>query len=352
MLSIQQVNQIIKRLFFLAFFTFLLLFGMGCQLTAYPQDYEQLSTEERLVIRLSHVVGEETPKGLAARKFAQLMNERTAGYVEVQVFPNGYLYKDGEEIDALRRGDLQIIIPATSKVTQLVPEWGVIDLPFAFEDVDEVYEYLSSDIGKELMDKLKKVDMVALAIWDNGFKQITNNRNPIIYPEDANNLRFRIMPSEILFKQFEQIGASAEAYAFDEVFQLLEMNQIDGQENTFSNIASKNTYLLQEYLTVSNHGYLGYLFLVNHRFWNELSDDIKLIFQETLAEVTAWEKELAQTLANLKHEEIVNCNCIQIHYLSEEEKEYWETALMPVYDHYVKKYGDRYIKDLPKFKDD
>lgn len=322
---------------------------MGCQVSTYPEDHEQLSQEERIVIRFSHVVGEETPKGLAARKFAQLMNERTDGFVEVQVFPNGYLYKDGEEIDALRRGDLQMIAPATSKVTDLVPEWGVIDLPFAFESVEEVSQYLNSPIGEELVEKLAKFNMTVLAVWDNGFKQITNNRNPIVYPRDAFNLRFRIMPSEILYKQFETIGAKAEAYAFDEVFKLLEAKEIDGQENTFSNIISKNTHSMQRYLTISNHGYLGYLVIVNQQFWAELPLEIKQIFLETLAEVTEWELALAQALNKKKEEEILQCRCIQVYTLSEEERLHWENALQPVYTYFNQKYGSRYTERLPKF---
>src|SRR5699024_10289857 len=115
---------------------------VSCQMKSYPKDYEQLSDEERIVIRLSHVVGENTPKGLASRYFAEKVKERTDGYVEVQVFPNSKLYKDGEELDALIDGDIQMIIPATSKITPLVPEWQVIDLPFAFADVYEIYDYL------------------------------------------------------------------------------------------------------------------------------------------------------------------------------------------------------------------
>lgn len=329
-----------------------LLFTLGCQVESYPQDHEQLSQEERIVIRFSHVVGEETPKGLAARKFAKLMQERTNGYVEVQVFANGHLYKDGEEIDALLKGDLQMIAPATSKITSLIPEWQVVDLPFAFENVNEVHEYLYGPIGKELMNKLIDVGMIGLGVWDNGFKQMTNNRNPIVYPKDVKGLRFRIMPSDIIHKQFELIGALPQAYAFNEVFQRLESKEIDAQENTLSNITSKDIHSLQDYLTISNHGYLGYLIILNHDFWEELPEDIKIIFEETLAEVTEWEMELAQQLDKQKRQDLDQCDCINIHELSTKEREKWEDALQPVYTYYIERFGAKYIEHLPRFKKD
>ncbi|MFS8578564.1 MAG: C4-dicarboxylate ABC transporter, partial [Novibacillus thermophilus] len=132
----------------------ILFVSVSCQYGTYPQDHEQLSADERIVIRFSHVVGEDTPKGQASRKFAELVESRTDGYVEVQVFPNSFLYRDGEEFDALLKGDVQMIAPSTSKVTKLVPEWQVIDLPFAFNSDQEVNEYLESPAGQVLWDKL------------------------------------------------------------------------------------------------------------------------------------------------------------------------------------------------------
>lgn len=329
---------------------FILLFVLGsCQAQAYPEDHEQLSHEERIVIRFSHVVGEDTPKGLAARRFAKLIKERTNGYVEVQVFPNGYLYKDGEELDALLRGDIQMIAPATSKITMLVPEWQVMDLPFAFKNAEEVHSYLHGPIGIELMGKLHTKGVYPLDIWDNGFKQMTNNRNPLVQPDDFEALRFRIMPSQVLHEQFTEFKALPKAYLFNEVFHLLERKEIDGQENTPSNITSKDLHSLQNYLTISNHGYLGYLVLMNNQFWEQLPEEIKGTIRETLAEVTAWEMEIAKEINKQQLLEIEQCECISIHVLTEEERQRWEDALQPVYGYYIDRFGAKYINHLPRF---
>ncbi|EGL83219.1 TRAP dicarboxylate transporter, DctP subunit [Caldalkalibacillus thermarum TA2.A1] len=323
----------------------------ACHSGHYPQDHEQLSEDERIVIRFSHVVGEETPKGLAARRFAELVKQRTSGYVEVQVFSNSYLYKDGEEIDALLQGDVQMIAPAISKLSELVPEWQVIDLPFAFNETEEVLDYVFSPVGQELLARLEKKGIKTLDVWDNGFKQLTNSQRPIQKPEDAAGLRFRIMPSEVLDRQFRQLGAQAEVYAFNEVFQLLEHEQIDGQENTLSNIVSRNLHYLQNYITISNHGYLGYFVIINQEFWDGLPEEVQEVIQTTMDEVTEWQLQLAQEL-NAQHlEEIEACQCIHVTYLDEEEREQWFQRLQPVYQFYAEKYGHQYVDSLPRFKD-
>jgi len=333
------------------FIGIILLNGLsGCDSTDYPKDNEQLSKEERIVIRFSHVVGENTPKGLAARKFAQLVKERSDGFVEVQVFPNGFLYKDGEELDGLLNGDVQMIAPATSKVTSLIPEWSVMDLPFAFNSMEEVNEYLSGKVGQELISKFDHVGLLSLGVWDNGFKQLSSRDIPIYHPEDLNQLKMRIMPSEIIYKQFSIAGAIPKEIDFNIVFHHLENGDIDGQENTLSNINSKNLYKLQDYLTISNHGYLGYLLLMNKEFWNELPENVKQIIIDSLEEVNEWERKIAYEVNEEKLKELEGCKCINIYHLSAKERQAWEEFYLPVYDYYIERFGPTYIHSLPKFK--
>jgi tripartite ATP-independent transporter DctP family solute receptor len=339
------------RTFWIVAGLFLLILLAACQEGTYAVDHEQLSKEERIVIRFSHIVGENTPKGLAARKFAKLVKEKSNGYVEVQIFPNGYLYKDGEELEALLDGDIQMIAPATSKITSLVPEWQVLDLPFAFQDVNEVHEYLEGNLSQGLMNKLQTSGLYPLAIWDNGFKQITNNSHPIMYPEEFSGLRFRIMPSPVIKNQFETLGANTQSNSFNEVYQLLDQGSINAQENTFSNIVSKDLPSLQKYLTVSNHGYLGYFVLMNKEFWNDLPKDVQDLIIETMKEVTEWEIQMAKKLNGQNLLDLEMCNCIEIHVLSNQEKQLWEDALTPVYNQFEERFGAEYILQLPKNKE-
>lgn len=320
----------------------------ACQQT-YPVDHEQLSKEERIVIRFSHVVGENTPKGRASRKFADLIEERTNGYVEVQVFPNSFLYKDGEEIDALLNGDVQMIAPSTSKITSRVPEWQVIDLPFAFDSVREVREYVEGPVGKVLMKKLEGEGMYPLAFWDNGFKQMTNNRTPLRVPDDFKDLNFRIMQSEVLMEQFNLLGANARVETFDQLFPVLNDAELNAQENTFSNIMSKNIHTVQDYVTLSNHGYLGYLILMNEAFWRELPDDIQIIILETLEEMKDWTIKLADEENKKNYNKIITKEGLTVHELTSEERQLWEKAFIPLYQSFKERYGASYIENLPEY---
>lgn len=319
---------------------------------AYPVDYEQLSMEERIVIRFSHVVGESTPKGLAARRFAEIVKERSQGLIEVQVFSNGYLYGDGEEIEALSNDDVQIIAPATSKISTIVPEWSVLDLPYAFENADQLHSYLAGPVGEELITKLREKGFHTIAIWENGFKQISNRNYPIHLPNDLNALRVRIMPSQIIENQFKTYQAVPRRLEFNELYSLLAEGTVDAQENTLSNITSKNIHLLQEHLTMTNHGYLGYALLMNETFWNGLSDEVKQIIEEALSEVNEWQWDLARKINVDKLRYLEECNCIDIHYLSDEEEHVWENGFQSVYTYYIERFGSKYIEALPKYKEE
>lgn len=335
----------IKVLFLnLCFLTILI----GCQQQTYPTDNEQLSHEEQIVIRFSHVVGENTPKGMAAIKFAELIKERSNGHVEIQVFPNGVLYKDGEEMNALLRGDIQMIAPAISKITTFVPEWSVMDLPYAFKNAKEVHTYVESEVGQSLMKRLNKHNLISMGVWDSGFKQLSNSIRPIQKLTDLQGLRMRIMPSDILAEQFSIAGAYPRRIDFNTVFHQLQKGNVDGQENTLTNITSKNLHSLQDYLTISNHGYLGYLLLMNNEFWNSLPKNVQELLIDTLEEVQKWEWQQAENLSAERLQEMEACQCIQIHYLTEEEIEDWENAFKPVYDYYSENYGFKYIEALPK----
>lgn len=324
------------------------LFLTSCGISSYPVDHEQLSQDERIVIRFSHVVGENTPKGLASRKFAEKINERTNGFIEVQVFANSNLYKDGEEVEALLNGSVQMIAPATSKMIPIVPELQVLDLPYAFRNAEEVQQYVNSPAGRVLERKLEEAGIYLLTYWPNGFKQMTNSKTILKNPADFDGLNFRVMATGVLSRQFELLGGSAQAETFDRVYTELEAKNINAQENTFSNIYNKNIYELQNYLTVSDHGFLGYFVLVNGEFWNGLTDENKMIILETMEEITEWETEIATKSNEESYKKLRECDCIEIYELTESERHTLENALSPIYDEFVQKYGSHYIDYLPK----
>lgn len=313
-----------------AFLLGLLLAGSlaGCQRRA--RDLEQVDGKSRIVIKFSHVVAENTPKGLAARRFAELVRERTRGRVEVQVYANSTLYKDGEEVKALQEGNVQMIAPATAKMTEYFPSLLLLDLPYLFDDYDQVHRALDGKPGQLLLPQLRGSNMLALAMWDNGFKQV-NTARPVNRPEDLQGLRFRIMPSRVLAGQFDRLGATTIPLAFSDVYSALESAAVDGSENTFSNIYTKKFHEVQRYITVTDHGYLGYVVLTNEAFWRGLPEDLRQVLEETLEEVTRWEREVAVRQNRLALEEIRSSGKAEVRELTPEEKAAWREALLPLH---------------------
>lgn len=316
-----------KKLIFLLLL--LLLLG-GCS----PRviDEQQVDKNEKIVIKFSHVVSENTPKGLAAKRFADLVRERTGGYVEVQVFPDSMLYKDGEEFEALKSGAVQMLAPATSKLSTMFPEWQVFDLPYAFPDLTTAHSLMDGPLVQELFTDLKEQKFLGLAMWDSGFKQFTNNIRPLRKPEDFKGLHFRIMTSQVLKVQFAELGAQASPMPFNDVYQALINGTVDAEENTISNIYTQNFDHSQKYLTLSNHGYLGYVVLTNTDFWNSLPPEVSKILEDTLREVTIWERERAGEMNQKQLETLEREGKLQIVRLSQGERLQLQKALNPVYD--------------------
>ncbi|WP_349772221.1 TRAP transporter substrate-binding protein [Brevibacillus borstelensis] len=323
-----------------------ILIGFRTDLPFSPLAYdeEQEGLQDRLIIKFSHVVAENTPKGLAVERFSSLVKEKSNGRIEVQVFPNGILYSDITEYDALRNGDIQMIAPAFSNLADKIPEWSVLDLPFAFRDETDVEEAFNGEIGRLLFESLEPFDMKGMAFWNNGFKQMTSNR-PIRRPEDFKGQRFRIIQSKVLEAQFQALGAKGYGAPFTDVYQKLASGQVDGQENTISNIYTRRLYQVQRYMTLSNHGYLGYAVIMNKQFWEDLPPETQTIIQEALKETTAYSNQQALTINEQQWNQLQKMP-LEIHKLTAEETEVWQAAMKSVYDAFAPVIGPAIMKEL------
>jgi C4-dicarboxylate-binding protein DctP len=315
-------------------------------------DDEQEGLSEQITIRFSHVVAENTPKGLAAQKFAQLAAEKTDGLVKVEVIPNATLYTDEEELDALMNNDVQMIAPSLSKMTKLAPEWGLFDLPFLFQNNEDINSVFSGKVGRELLKLHEDENIKGMALWSNGFKQMTSSVRALQKTEDFHGQRFRIMPSDIIEEQFNRLGAVSIAMPFDQVYTSLEENKFEGQENTISNIYSRRLYELQSHMTISNHGFLGYVVLMNKEFWDSLPKEIQASLSAAMDETTSW--MIDESIKMNKQQLLVmdRESLIDIHYLSNEERAEWLNKLAPVYQtllqHVKKDFAKEFIAQRMK----
>jgi tripartite ATP-independent transporter DctP family solute receptor len=311
-----------------------------------PIDDEQTGLNELIVIRFSHVVAENTPKGLAAQKFAELVSKKTSGRIKVEVYPNGILYSDGDELDAITSGEIQMIAPSYSKMTDLVPEWKVLDLPFLFKDNNHVKGFIEGETDEELLDKLNHPSLKGLAFWTNGFKQMTSNLKPLKTPDDFSGQTFRVMPGKVIKNQFELLGADTVITSFDQVYSSLEKKDVNGQENTISNIYSRKLYKVQNYLTLSNHGYLGYAVIMNEDFWDSLNPSFQQSILVAMKETTAWILEESMKMNKSQLVDIQKHSSIELYELEGKHKTVWIKHFQPLYKEVEDEVGAEFIQRI------
>src|SRR5690349_18213353 len=233
------------------------------------------AADNPIVIKFSHVVASDTPKGKATDKFKELAEKYTDGKVKVEVYPNSTLYKDKEELEALQLGAVQMLAPSNLKFGPIgIREFEVFDLPYILPDLKTLRKVTDGPLGTKLLKLLDAKGMTGLAYWDNGFKQMSANKK-LVSPADYKGLKFRIQSSKVLEAQFRALGVVPQVMAFSEVYQALQTGVVDGQENTWSNIYTQKMHEVQKYITDTNHGYIGYVVVANKKFWDGLPQDIR-----------------------------------------------------------------------------
>lgn len=295
-----------------------------------------------IVVKFSHVVANDTPKGKAAQYLKKLVEERTDGRMKVEIYPNASLYGDRDAIEALQMNAIQLAAPSFSKFTGFVPELQIFDLPFLFNDDDHLHKVLDGEVGQEILDLVGQKGLVGLAYWDNGFKQISDKQRPLIKPSDAKGLKFRIMSSKVLEAQFKVIGANPQVLPFSEVYSALQQGVVDGQENTLSNIYTKKFHEVQNYMTLSNHGYLGYLLVSNKMFINKLPEDLKETFLGAVKDATEYARKIAKEVNQDYLEKIKESGKVEITTLTPEQRQVWKDKMMEIYPEFYDVIG----KDL------
>src|SRR6195256_303252 len=279
------------------------------------------------VIKFSHVVAPDTPKGKGSLKFKELAEKYTNGKVLVEVYPNSQLYKDNEELQALQLGAVQMLAPSLAKFGPLgVREFEVFDLPFILPSKAALRKVTDGPLGAKLMGLLEPKGIKGLAYWDNGFKDMSANK-PLYMPEDFRGLKMRIQSSKVLEAQMRALGAIPQVMAFSEVYQALSTGVVDGTENTPSNEYTQKMHEVQKYTTLSEHGYVGYAVITNKRFWDGLPPDIRTQLEKAMKEATAFTNEIAQKENDDALEEIKKSGKSQVLALTPEEKAAWRKAL-------------------------
>jgi C4-dicarboxylate-binding protein DctP len=304
--------------------------------------------QQPIVIKFSHVVTNDTPKGKGALKFKELAEKYTAGKVKVEVYPNSTLYKDKEELDALNSGAVQMLSPSTAKFRPIgVPEFEALDLPFVFDGEEGYYKVVNGPIGKSLLKKLEAKGITGLAFWDNGFHMVSANK-PLLMPADFQGLKIRISGSKIADLYFRKLGALPQIMAFSEVYQALQTGVVDGCENTPSNYYTQKFYEVQKDITVSSHAHLQYATIANTKFWNGLPADIRGQLEKAMTDATDYTNSIAKEENVDALEKIKASGKATLHYLTPAQRKAWVDALKPVFKEAEGRVGKQIVDDLLK----
>jgi C4-dicarboxylate-binding protein DctP len=300
--------------------------------------------ESPILIKFSHVVADNTPKGQGALMFKRLVEERLAGKIKVEVYPNSSLYGDANELEALRNNEVQLLAPSLAKFEQYTQQLQVFDLPFLFDDLDAVNRFQKRAKGQQLLRSMEKHNIVGLAYWHNGMKQLSATK-PLLLPSDAAGLSFRIQPSGVLEAQFRQVGATTQKLPFAEVFVALQSGRVQGAENPWSNIYSKNLHSVQPYITETNHGVLDYMLVSNQHFWYSIPHRTRVVLEGIIDEVTYAVNHQAEAANQADRQRIEASASSQVITLDAQQREAWRQAMRPVWQQFEATIGSDVIHE-------
>jgi C4-dicarboxylate-binding protein DctP len=292
----------------------------------------QAVAQEPILIKFSHVAAPDTPKGQAALLFKKLAEERTKGRVKVEVYPNSMLFKDAEELEALKLGSVQMLAPVPGKLGPAgIPEFEVFDIPYMFPDLEALQRVYRGPAGAAMMKKLEPKGFVGLGFWNNGFRVMSANR-PIHVPADVKGLKMRINSSKVNAAIMKSVGALPQTMAFSEVYQGLQTGVIDGTEGPLSNLYTQKQYEVQKHVTLTYHTISNYVVLANKSFWDKLPADVRGTLEGCIRDATALNDEQSVKDEQTAINGINASGKSTIYKPTPEEKALWSKAMLPVQD--------------------
>ena len=307
-----------------------------------------LACNAQIIIKFSHVVAADTPKGKASEFFAKKAAELTKGKVKVEVYANSALYKDKEEIEALQIGAVQMLAPSLAKFGPLgVKEFEAFDLPFIFDNTADLHKITQGAVGASLMAKLEPKGIKGLAYWDNGFKSFSAN-TPLKTVADYKGKKFRIQSSKVLEEEIRSIGGIAQVMAFSEVYQALQTGVVDGTENPISNFYTQKMHEVQKHLSLTHHGYLGYAVIVNKKFWDGLPADVRGQLEQAMKEATVYANKIAQEENDLSLAGVKKSGKTAVYEPTKDERFALKKAMAPVHIKMADRVGKETLQEFYK----
>ncbi len=296
-----------------------------------------------LVIRFSHVVGENTPKGQGALLLRRLVEERLAGKVRVEIHPDGTLFDDATELKALQDGKVEMLAPSLAKFSEHAPQLQVFDLPFLFDDMAAVDRFQQRPVGRQLLLSMTASNIIGLGYWHNGMKQLSATR-ALQQPADARGLAFRIQNSPVSLGQFAALQARGVPLPFSQMRAALQSGEVEGAENPWSNFTDQRLDVLQPFVTETNHGVLDYMLVSNARFWYSIPHELRSELEDIIAEVSHEVNQQAASINEQARASVLAAGKTQVISLTPAQREQWKAAMQPVWQQYELLIGPKVVR--------
>jgi TRAP-type transport system periplasmic protein len=290
-------------------------------------------------------LSEDHPQGMAVKRFADVMSEKTKGRIKIELFAGGKLGNDVSMVDALRAGQLEMTAPDTSSLVRFESGFGVINFPFLLASEQDADMLLDSPFGQELLSSLPKHQLVGLAYWENGFRNLTNSRGPVTRRSDFTDLKVRVMPNAMFADTFANLGAQPLKLPFPEVYANLKDGKVQAQENPLITIYASKFYEVQNHLTLSRHAYSAWVPMVSKTVWDSLSPADQKLFQEAAVESTRYERELIRARNAQMVEELRKLG-MKVTEIDRTELPLIRMSSRKIIDKYAKEFGQDWTKKL------
>ena len=245
------------------------------------------------VLRLSHNAAPGNPKAEASLKFAELVAQKTGGRVKVEVGGSAQFGDDAESLTNMRLGTMAFSANSQGTTSNIVPEFGLLGLPFLFRDLEHAYKVVDGPVGEKLGEYADKKGLVLLALWDNGIRQVSNNTRPITKPQDLAGIKLRTPPDPMTLSIFKSLGANPAPLAFSELYIALQQGVFDGQENPLMNIYSSKLFEVQKYISLTGHKYEATPLLASKMIFSTLSKEDQKAVREAAVEAGKLNRDMS-----------------------------------------------------------
>lgn len=297
------------------------------------------------LIRFGYGLNEESVQGRAARFLSQELEKVSDGKLKMRTFGSATLGSDEQMQGALAGGAQEMMVGSTAPLAGMVKEFGVFDLPFLFNSEKESDAVLDGKVGQDLLKKLEAKGLVGLVYWENGFRNMTNSKHPIVRAEDMQGIKLRVMQNQIALGVFNTLGANAVPMPFSELFTALETRTVDGQENPITTIQSSKFYEVQPFLTITRHVYTPWVVLASKKWWDTLSPDEQKLIRQAAAASRDFERKDSREDSTKAMATLEKAG-MKINTVSPEEVARMRQKVQPVVDKYTQELGPELIKQM------